>query len=64
MSNLSMIGEAIRRYKLNSSGGYAQWSKVPCTNDYKMHVPSMEFNAIGPIENKKIISFVCLWSTL
>ena len=64
MSNLSMIGEAIRRYKLNSSGGYAQWSKVPCTDDYKMHVPSMELNAIGPIENKKIISFVCLWSTL
>ena len=55
MSNLSEIGEAIRHYKLNSGGGYDEWSKVPCTDDYKMHVPSMGFNTVGPIDNEKII---------
>jgi|TARA_R110002072_G_scaffold185543_1_gene342471 hypothetical protein len=55
MSDLSVIGEAIRHYKLNSGGGYAAWSKVPCTDDYKMHVPSMGFNTAGPIENGKFI---------
>jgi hypothetical protein len=48
MSNLSEIGEAIRYYKLHADGGYAEWSKVPCTDDYKMHVPSMGFNTVGP----------------
>tara|TARA_B110000438_G_scaffold164934_1_gene157810 strand:+ start:290 stop:628 length:339 start_codon:yes stop_codon:yes gene_type:complete len=55
MSNLSVIGEAIRYYKLNSGKGYAEWSKVPCTDNYKMHVPSMGFNTVGPIDNEKII---------
>jgi hypothetical protein len=55
MSNLSVISEAIRHYKLNSGGGYAERSKFQCTDDYKMHVPSIEFNAIGPVESKKII---------
>jgi hypothetical protein len=51
MSNLSVISEVIRHYKLNSGGGYAERSKFPCTDDYKMHVPSIEFNAIGPVES-------------
>jgi len=49
MSDLSVVGEAIRYYKLNADGGYAEWSKVPCTDDYKMHVPSMGFDTVGPI---------------
>ena len=28
MKTLSPIGEAIRHYKLNASGGYEEWSKV------------------------------------
>ena len=55
MSNLSEIGEAIRYYKLHADGGYAEWSKVPCTDDYRMHVPSMGFNTVGPVENEKVI---------
>ena len=55
MSNQSEIGEAIRYYKLHADGGYAEWSKVPCTDDYKMHVPSMGFNTVGPVENEKVI---------
>ena len=38
MSNLSAAAEAIRYYKINASGGYAEWSKVACTKDYQMHV--------------------------
>jgi len=55
MSDLSVAGEAIRNYKLNSDGGYAEWSKVQCTDDYKMHVPLMGFNTVGPIKNEEII---------
>ena len=54
MSDLSVLGEAIRNYKLNSGGGYTEWSKVPCNDDYKMHVPSMGFNTVGRIENEKL----------
>ena len=28
MKTLSPIGEAIRHYKRNASGGYEEWSKV------------------------------------
>ena len=55
MASLSPIAEAIRHYKLNADGGYAEWSKVPCTDDYRMHVPSMGFDTVGPIENEEII---------
>ena len=55
MSTLSSAGEAIRHYKLNASGGYAEWAKVPCTPDYKMHVPLMDFNTVGAEENERII---------
>jgi len=55
MSDLSVVGEAIRYYKLNANGGYAAWANVPCTDDYKMHVPSMRFNTVGPAENEEII---------
>ena len=55
MTNLSAAAEAIRYYKLNASGGYAEWSKVACTEDYQMHVPSMGFNTVGPVENEEII---------
>ena len=40
MSELSSIAEAIRNYKLNAEGGYEAWAKVPCSNDYRMYVPS------------------------
>ena len=33
MENLSPIAEAIRHYKLNASGGYDEWSKVPRAPD-------------------------------
>ena len=46
MENLSPIAEAIRHYKLNASGGYEEWSKVPRAPDYKMHVPAMGFDVI------------------
>ena len=40
MENLSPIAEAIRHYKLNASGGYEEWSKVPRAPDYKcMYLP-------------------------
>jgi hypothetical protein len=55
MPNLSATAAAIRHYKLNADGGYAEWSKVPCTDDYQMHVPSMGFNTTGPVENENII---------
>jgi hypothetical protein len=55
MSNLSAAAEAIRYYKTNASRGYADWSKVPCTDGYQMHVPSMGFNTVGPVESEKII---------
>ena len=41
------IAEAIRHYKLNASGGYDEWSKVPRAPDYFLHVPSMDFNVTG-----------------
>jgi hypothetical protein len=55
VNELSATGEAIRHYKLNSSGGYAEWSKVPCTDGYRMHVPSMGFNTNGAAECKDVI---------
>ena len=55
MRKLSATGEAIREYKLNASGGYAAWSKVSCTDAYRMHVPSMGFDTTGPTECKKVI---------
>ena len=47
MKKLSSVGEAIRHYKLNASGGYDEWSKVPRAPDYKMHVPAMGFDVEG-----------------
>ena len=41
MSELSDIATAIRNYKLNAEGGYEEWEKVPCSEDYRMYVPSM-----------------------
>ena len=55
MKTLSPIGEAIRHYKLNASGGYAGWSKVPFIDDYRMHVPAMEFDVSGADEIKEVI---------
>ena len=55
MENLSPIAEAIRHYKLNASGGYDEWSKVPRAPDYKMHVPSMDFNVTGHDEVREVI---------
>ena len=55
MTELSAIGEAIRYYKLNASGGYHEWAKVPCSSDYRMHVPAMGFDTVGPEENEKVI---------
>ena len=55
MSQLSAIGEAIQHYKLNASGGYLEWAKVPCTSDYRMHVPAMWFDTVGPVENEQVI---------
>ena len=55
MKRLSPIGEAIRHYKLNASNGYAEWSKVPCADDYRMHVPSMGYDVSGADEIKEII---------
>ena len=55
MTELSAIGEAIRHHKSNASGGYPEWAKVPCSSDYKMHVPAMEFDTVGPVENEEII---------
>ena len=55
MKKLSSVGEAIRHYKLNASGGYDEWSKVPRAPDYKMHVPTMGFNVEGHEEVRDII---------
>lgn len=55
MENLSPIAEAIRNYKLNASGGYEEWSKVPCADNYKMHVPSNGFDVEGSSEVKEVI---------
>ena len=55
MKELSPIAEAIRHYKLNASGGYEEWTKVPCTENYRMHVPSMGFDVSGPGEIKEVI---------
>ena len=53
MTELSAIGEAIRYYKLNASGGYSE-GLGPCSSDYQMHVPAMGFDTVGPEENKKL----------
>jgi len=50
MNELSPIADAIRRYKLNADGGYEEWSKVPCTHAYRMHVPSQGFDVQGAAE--------------
>jgi len=55
MTDLSPTAEAIRHYKLNANGGYAEWSKVLCTDDYRMHAPSMGFDVVGPLEVEEII---------
>ena len=55
MKTLSPTAEAIRQYKLNASGGYEEWSKVSCTENYRMHVPSMEFDVSGPAEIQEVI---------
>ena len=34
MKELTPTAEAIRRYKLNASGGYEEWAKVSCTENY------------------------------
>ena len=55
MSELSDIATAIRNYKLNAEGGYEEWEKVPCSEDYRMYVPSMGFDVTGADEVKKVI---------
>ena len=55
MENLSPIAEAIRHYKLNASGGYEEWSKVPRAPDYKMHVPAMGVYVTGHDEAREVI---------
>ena len=55
MKTLSSTGEAIRHYKLNASGGYAEWSKVPCTDECRMHVPAKDFDVSGADEIKEVI---------
>ena len=55
MKNLSPTAEAIRHYKLNASGGYEEWSKVSCTENYRMHVPSMGFDVSGAAEIQEVI---------
>ena len=55
MKTLSTIAESIRHYKLNAVGGYAEWSKVPCADGYRMHVPSMGFDVVGPAEVEEVI---------
>ena len=55
MKELSPTAKAIRHYKLNADGGYKEWSKVSCAENYKMHVPSMGFNTSGPIEIQEVI---------
>ena len=55
MTDLSATAEAIRHYKINANGDYASWSKVLCADDYRMHVPSMGFDVVGPLEVEEII---------
>ena len=55
MSELSDIATAIRNYKLNAEGGYEEWEKVPCSEDYRMYVPSMGFDVTGADEVKEVI---------
>ena len=55
MEELSPTAESIRRYKLNASGGYEEWAKVSCTENYRMHVPSMGFDVSGHGEINEVI---------
>ena len=55
MNELSPIADAIRHYKLNADGGYEEWSKVPCTHAYRMHVPSQGFDVQGAAEVEEVI---------
>jgi len=55
MTELSPIANAIRHYKLNADGGYEEWSKVPCTPAYRMHVPSQGFDVQGAAEVEEVI---------
>ena len=55
MNQLSDIAEAIRNYKLNAEGGYEEWAKVSCSEDYRMYVPSMGFDVTGADEVKEVI---------
>ena len=55
MSSLSPIGEAIKHYKLDAGGGFEAWSRVPCAEDYRMHVPSMGFDVTGHAEVNSVI---------
>ena len=55
MRTLSPIGEAIRHYNLNASGGYEQWSEVARPPDYRMHVRAMGFEVTGHDELRDII---------
>ena len=55
MKTLSPIGEAIRHYELNASGGYEEWSKVARAPDYRMHVPAMGFDVTGHDEVRDVI---------
>ena len=36
-------------------GGYDEWSKVPCSENYRMFVPSMGFDVTGADEVKEVI---------
>ena len=36
-------------------GGYTEWSKVPCAENYKMHVPAMGFHVCGAAEIQEVI---------
>ena len=55
MDNLSPIGKAIKEYKLNAEGGFEAWSRVPCAEHYRMHVPSMGFDVTGHAEVNDVI---------
>ena len=43
------------RDRLNAEGGYEEWAKVPCSEDYRMYVPSMGFDVTGADEVKEVI---------
>lgn len=55
MDKLSPIGNAIKEYKLNAGGGFGAWSRVPCAEHYRMHVPSMGFDVTGHAEVNDVI---------